>query len=111
MKNSYSSSVSTSLLGRDTSAPLAKGLDTAKVQNSQDIVAKEVSIKNPGAPTVAPGRPTLESKGLKKRKQITITLTEEMHQETMRFARAENISLAKFIENALIEYKTNHHLE
>lgn len=114
MKNSYSSSVGSSLLGRDEKthskrdAEQAKSLDSS-TKSEKTPVTPDASgnKKKPDSP--APGRPTLESQGLKKRKQITITLTEEMHQEAMSLARAENLSLAKYIEKALAEYKENHH--
>lgn len=113
MKNSYSNSVSSSLMGRDEKTHSKKETEQEKILDSsaklKEVPASQGISDKKKADSPAPGRPTLESKGLKKRKQITITLTEEMHQEAMSLARAENLSLAKYIEKALAEYKENHH--
>jgi len=54
------------------------------------------------------GRPTNEEKGIKSRKQYTITLREDTYKLILDEARAEDISFAKFMERAAIEYINNH---
>lgn len=118
MKNAYSNSVGSSLLGRSevaTQTPKVEERSTASgISDEQKGSPKEFPIPGSSKSGTSsekhtPGRPTLKSQGLKKRKQITITITEEMHQESMYFAKSENLSLAKYIEKALDEYKQNHH--
>lgn len=55
------------------------------------------------------GRPSNKSKGIENRKQYTLTLKEETYKRIMEKAHDEEISFAKFVERAAIEYLNNHH--
>lgn len=57
--------------------------------------------KNPG------GRPTNKSKGIKSRQQYTLTLKEETYKLILAKAQEEEISFAKYMERAAIEYMKN----
>lgn len=123
MKHGYSNSVKNSLMGRSAKIepPInAEGLDTSISGKEQPETASDVLSENKdlalAKETISssetkkrdPGRPTNESRGLKKRKQLTITLFEDMHAEFLALANQEGLSLAKYIERALLEYKENH---
>ena len=54
------------------------------------------------------GRPTNEEKGIKSRKQYTLTLKENTYKLILEEARKEEISFAKFMERAALEYIDNH---
>jgi len=54
------------------------------------------------------GRPTNEAKGIKSRKQYTLTLKEDTYQMILSEAGKEEISFAKFMERAALEYIENH---
>ena len=58
--------------------------------------------KNPG------GRPTNKEKGIKSRKQYTLTLKEDTYKLFLNKAREEDLSFAKFMERAALEYIENH---
>ena len=58
--------------------------------------------KNPG------GRPTNKELGLKKRKQYTLTLTEDDYDLFLQTARKNYLSFAKFMEKAAHEYIEQH---
>jgi len=64
--------------------------------------AKKTDKKNPG------GRPTNEEKGIKSRKQYTLTLKEDTYRMILEEAGKEEISFAKFMERAALEYINNH---
>ena len=123
MKHGYSNSVKNSLMGRSAKIepPInAEGLDTSISEKEQPETASDVlsenkdlalakeTISSSETKTRDRGRPTNESRGLKKRKQLTITLFEDMHAEFLALANQEGLSLAKYIERALLEYKENH---
>ena len=55
-----------------------------------------------------PGRPSFKEKGLKKRKQYTLTLLEDTYNQIMENATIEGVSFAKYIEKAAVEYMENH---
>ena len=54
------------------------------------------------------GRPTNEEKGIKSRKQYTLTLKEDTYKMILEAAWSEDLSFAKFMERAAIEYINNH---
>ena len=58
--------------------------------------------KHPG------GRPTNKEKGIQSRKQYTFTLKEETYKLIMEKAGEEDLSFAKFVERAALEYIENH---
>lgn len=54
------------------------------------------------------GRPTNKEKGIKSRKQYTLTLKEETYKLILEKAGEEDLSFAKFMERAALEYIKNH---
>ena len=70
------------------------------------------SILNDEKATESPkskcGRPTNKERGLKSRKQYTLTLKEEDYKEFLDRAGEEDLSFAKFMEKAAKEYIENH---
>ncbi len=54
------------------------------------------------------GRPTNEEKGIKSRKQYTLTLKEDTYKLILESARLEDLSFAKFMERAALEYIEKH---
>lgn len=54
------------------------------------------------------GRPTNEEKGIKSRKQYTLTLKEDTYKLILEEAGKEELSFAKFMERAALEYIDNH---
>lgn len=54
------------------------------------------------------GRPTNKEKGIKSRKQYTLTLKEDTYKLILDRAREEDLSFAKFMERAALEYIENH---
>lgn len=54
------------------------------------------------------GRPTNKEKGIEGRKQYTLTLKESTYTTILSRAREEEISFAKFMERAALEYIENH---
>lgn len=68
---------------------------------SKTVIPKQ-KTKNLG------GRPTNKEKGIQSRKQYTLTLKEDTYQLILRKAREEDLSFAKFMERAALEYIDNH---
>lgn len=54
------------------------------------------------------GRPTNKEKGIKSRKQYTLTLKEDTYKFIFEKAGEEDLSFAKFMERAALEYIENH---
>lgn len=54
------------------------------------------------------GRPPLKEKGLKARKQYTLTLLEDTYNQIIESAMMEGVSFAKYMEKAVLEYMENH---
>lgn len=54
------------------------------------------------------GRPTNKEKGIKSRKQYTLTLKEDTYKLILEKAGEEDLSFAKFMERAALEYIENH---
>lgn len=63
---------------------------------------KKKEKKNPG------GRPTNKEKGILSRKQYTLTLKEDTYRMILEEAGKEELSFAKFMERAALEYINNH---
>lgn len=91
----------------ETVKPTKPAVDTppqAK-EPKKDSVKKtkeESKAKNPG------GRPTNESKGIKNRVQKTLTLKEKDYKDFLAYANDHDMSFAKFMEKAALEYIENH---
>lgn len=60
------------------------------------------STRHPG------GRPTNREKGIEGRKQYTLTLKESTYALILSKARKEELSFAKYMERAALEYIENH---
>lgn len=54
------------------------------------------------------GRPTNKEKGIKSRKQYTLTLKEDTYKLILEKAGEEDLSFAKYMERAALEYIQNH---
>ena len=78
--------------------PTADGSKTSSSKNTK----VEHRKKNLG------GRPTNKEKGIKSRKQYTLTLKEDTYKLILDRAREEDLSFAKFMERAALEYIENH---
>ncbi len=76
--------------------------DTTKKENSEKDTATDSKQKKSG------GRRPNEYYGLKKRKQYTLTLKEDTYNFIVDKAREEELSFAKFMERAALEYIENH---
>ena len=72
---------------------------------------KKVSTKKPkedSKPKNLGGRPTNKEKGIKSRKQYTLTLKEDTYKLILEKAGEEDLSFAKFMERAALEYIKEH---
>lgn len=114
MKNTFSSTIKQSLAGRsspakgNTDAPKADATKNKQSEKTSESVLPTESETDAGNEKHPGGRPTHESKGLVKRKQYTLTMTSDMYKKTLEKAHSEDLSLAKYVERALIEYEKNH---
>ena len=63
--------------------------------------------KESSKPKKAGGRPTNAERGIQSRKQYTLTLKEDTYQLILEKAREEDMSFAKFMERAALEYIKN----
>ena len=72
-----------------------------KESSDSETSSPRKKSKNPG------GRPTNKSKGIKSRQQYTLTLKEETYKLILAKAQEEEISFAKYMERAAIEYMKN----
>lgn len=77
-----------------------------KATEKQDVPVKKTAPSTPQKNRG--GRPTNAEKGLKTRKQYTLTLKEETYQMILDKAKAEDLSFAKYMERAALEYINNH---
>ena len=76
---------------------------------SKNDSASKIKEKKPNEPEKNKGgRPTNKERGIKSRKQYTLTLREEDYKEFLDKAGEEDLSFAKFMEKAAKEYITNH---
>ena len=71
-------------------------------EKKPDSKKKSTSQENKG------GRPTNKEKGIKSRKQYTLTLKEETYKMILDKAGEEELSFAKYMERAALEYIKNH---
>ena len=88
------SSIETEPKRKPVSEPSTQKRKTGKSDSKQ--------TKNPG------GRPTNKEKGIQSRKQYTLTLKEDTYNMILDEARKEELSFAKFMERAALEYIRNH---
>lgn len=72
-----------------------------KESSDNETSSPRKKSKNPG------GRPTNKSKGIKSRQQYTLTLKEETYKLILAKAQEEEISFAKYMERAALEYIKN----
>lgn len=79
-----------------------KKLIDSPMSNLEKTTSGNNSVKNKG------GRPTNKEKGLKSRKQYTLTLKEDDYNSFLEAARTNDLSFAKFMEKAAFEYIENH---
>lgn len=77
----------------------------SRIHTSDDNPNDDVSKKTN---TSKGGRPTNKEKGIKCRKQYTLTLKEDTYKLIIDSARLEDLSFAKFMERAALEYIENH---
>ena len=87
--------------------PAEPAIDTPpKAEEPKKVSSKkqkeELKPKNLG------GRPTNKEKGIKSRKQYTLTLKEDTYKLILEKAGEEDLSFAKFMERAALEYIENH---
>lgn len=75
---------------------------TTRKKNTRTAAPKKQEKKNQG------GRPTNEEKGIKSRKQYTLTLKEDTYKMIFEEAAKEELSFAKYMERAALEYIDNH---
>ena len=78
--------------------PRKKNTGTATPKKQE----KKTEKKNLG------GRPTNEEKGIRSRKQYTLTLKEDTYKMILNEAAKEELSFAKYMERAALEYIENH---
>lgn len=76
-------------------------------KTSEEIESKETAPKK-SVTTNKGGRPTNKEKGIISRKQYTLTLKEETYELIKTKAQEEEISFAKYMERAALEYIENH---
>lgn len=76
-------------------------VDSSSEEPIKEEVSKKTKRKNPG------GRPTNKEKGIKSRKQYTLTLKEDTYNLILEKAREEDLSFAKYMERAALEYIKN----
>lgn len=90
--------------------------EAKSVETAEDTPPKEAPPKN-NIPKKAKekqkkknlgGRPTNKEKGIQSRKQYTLTLKEDTYQLILKRAGEEDLSFAKFMERAALEYIENH---
>ena len=79
-----------------------KAAEAKEKLNKAKAKAKEFSETNQG------GRPLNKDKGIKSRKQYTLTLKEDTYKLILDKAGEEDLSFAKFMERAALEYIENH---
>ncbi len=80
--------------------------EPTKKASAKKTTVKEEKVETP--PKNKGGRPTNKERGLKSRKQYTLTLKEDDYRTFLEKASEEDISFAKFMERAAFEYIENH---
>lgn len=86
--------------------PSEPAIDTQKVEEPKKVSSKKP--KEEPKPKNLGGRPTNKEKGIKNRKQYTLTLKEDTYKLILEKAGEEDLSFAKFMERAALEYIKNH---
>ena len=82
--------------------PPAEAKEPPKEEKKPASKKKNTNQENKG------GRPTNKEKGIKSRKQYTLTLKEETYKMILDKAGEEELSFAKYMERAALEYIKNH---
>ena len=82
--------------------------ETVKEPKKEPTKKKAEVVKEPIVEKHKGGRPTNKEKGLKSRRQYTLTLKEDDYSAFLEAARENDLSFAKFIEKAAFEYIENH---
>lgn len=80
---------------------------SGKIVDTPPKAVSKKSKKDP-KPKNLGGRPTNKEKGIKSRKQYTLTLKEDTYKFILKKAGEEDLSFAKFMERAALEYIDNH---
>lgn len=86
--------------------PAEPAIDTPKAEETKKVSSKKQ--KEDPKPKNLGGRPTNKEKGIKSRKQYTLTLKEDTYKLILEKAGEEDLSFAKFMERAALEYIENH---
>ena len=87
--------------------PAEPAVDTPPKADEPKKVSSKKQKENP-KPKNLVGRSTNKEKGIKSRKQYTLTLKEDTYKLILEKAREEDLSFAKFMERAALEYIENH---
>ena len=87
--------------------PAKPAVDTPPKAEEPNKVSSKKQKEDP-KPKSLGGRPTNKEKGIKSRKQYTLTLKEDTYKLILEKAGEEDLSFAKFMERAALEYIENH---
>ena len=87
--------------------PVEPAVDTPPKAEEPKKVSSKKQKEEP-KPKNLGGRPTNKEKGIKSRKQYTLTLKEDTYKLILKKAGDEDLSFAKFMERAALEYIENH---
>ena len=87
--------------------PAEPAVDTSPKADEPKKISSKKPKENP-KPKNLGGRPTNKEKGIKSRKQYTLTLKEDTYKLILEKAGEEDLSFAKFMERAALEYIENH---
>ena len=87
--------------------PAEPAIDTPPKAEEPKKVSSKKQKEDP-KPKNLGGRPTNKEKGIKSRKQYTLTLKEDTYKLILEKAGEEDLSFAKFMERAALEYIENH---
>ena len=87
--------------------PAEPAIDTPPKAEEPKKVSSKKQKEKP-KPKNLGGRPTNKEKGIKSRKQYTLTLKEDTYKLILEKAREEDLSFAKFMERAALEYIESH---
>lgn len=81
---------------------------TVRAEKEAPVQAEEIRQPENVTEKKRRGRPSFKEKGMKVRKQYTLTLEEELYGLILEKAAAEKISFAKYLERAALEYMKRH---
>ena len=87
--------------------PAEPAIDTPPKAEEPKKVSSKKQKEEP-KPKNLGGRPTNKEKGIKSRKRYTLTLKEDTYKLILEKAREEDLSFAKFMERAALEYIESH---